>query len=303
MNNKLGLITIGIYLSIALLIFTGSKLLKDEPVRASIYPRQITTSDFIVFSDSTKGADKILWEFGDGEKSDRKKGVYRFKKEGKYLVRLTVNQKKVETFQIDVVKPEISYKPDSSVILYGNASGIVKQKNHFKAIGNGIQWCEWYFGETGKIDARGQEVFWAFSKPGTYEIRLVTNLNPVKPKKHRIRIQDNFEVTEVVVPKPVEKKPAGGGGGGGGAAKVDELVTKLQAIARGENFNGNYKDVVGKYLCSNPHTPVVVNGKPVSDFYSYCQSLQLKSGTVIESATTELNPKSNCPAKLVIKHR
>jgi len=301
MSKKLAFLTIALYLTIAGVIFSVSAIMKEKPVKASIYPVRIFAGQTITYSDSTEDAKVLLWDFGNGSRSRISRGTCEFPKAGNYEVVLTVNNKKQVRFPVQVKEPELVYKKDSSVFIYAHSSGIVGQKIHFKAMGNGIDWYEWYFGESGKIDARASETFYSFKKPGTYEIKLITNLNYHKPEKHLIKIVSQYEVTENVVLDVPNKNNAGGGGGGG--ASADDLLVKLQEIARGSNFSSNYKYIVSKYLCSNPNAPVVVNQSQISDFYSYCQNLQLKSGQVILSVDKEMRPGSKCVSRLLIKHK
>lgn len=301
MSKKLAFLTIAIYLTIAGVIFSVSAIMKEKPIKASIFPVSIFAGQTITYSDSTDDAKMLLWDFGNGSRSRISRGTCEFPKAGNYEVVLTVNNKKQLRFPVQVKEPELVYKKDSSVFIYAHSSAIVGQKIHFKAMGNGVEWHEWYFGESGKIDSRVSETFYSFKKPGTYEIKLITNLNYNKPEKHLIKIVSQYEVTENVVLDVPTKNNAGSGGGGGVSA--DDLLVRLQEIARGNNFSSNYKYIVSKYLCSNPNAPVVVNQSQASDFYSYCQNLQLKSGQVIVSVDKEMRPGSKCVSRLLIKHK
>lgn len=302
MSKKLAFITTTFYLTIAAVIFLVSAIMKEKPVQASIYPSSIFAGQTITYSDSTEDAKTLLWDFGNGSRSRISKGTCEFPKAGNYEVVLTVNNKKQVRFPLQVKEPELVYKKDSAVFIYAHSSGIAGQKIHFKAMGNGIEWHEWYFGESGKIDSRASETFYSFKKPGTYEVKLITNLNYEKPEKHLIKIVSQYEVTENVVLDVPGRNNTNSGGGGGGAA-ADDLLIRLQEIARGSNFSSNYKYIVSKYLCSNPNAPVVVNQNQISDFYSYCQSLQLKSGQVVVSVDKEVKPGSKCVSRLLIKHK
>lgn len=295
MNNKLALITFGIYSALAAVIYGAVSLLHQNPLRASVYPRQILVNSPIYYSDSTVGAKSLLWEFGNGSKSVKHKGVYKFQEAGRYVVRITVDGEKQDTFLVTVTAPVVMPKKDSTVFIYASKSGIVNQKIHFKAMGGDIEWCEWYFGESGKVDERGLEAFYTFGKPGEYTVKLITNLNQAKPVLHKVSVAPEYKVTEQVVVAP--PKPKGGGGGGG---EVDEFKDRLQKLANGESFSLHYNILVKKFLCSNSKVPVVVNGKTNSDFYSYCQSLQINSGIKIDQVTPEMNPKTNCASKIIV---
>ncbi|WMJ71890.1 PKD domain-containing protein [Cytophagaceae bacterium ABcell3] len=300
MNRKLMLTTAGIYLAIAGLVFSVSAVFKEQPIRASVKPNRIVAGDNIYFADSTRNAEHVKWEFGNGESTEEEKGKYAFAEAGNYLVKLTVDKKKEKTFLVQVMPPPPVASGDSMIMIIAGTSGIAGQKIHFKALGKGIEWCEWKFGVSGKIDARNPEAFYTFRKPGVYNVTLETNLNKNKPAKHKITILPQYEVTEPVL---TEKKPKKSGGGGGGAPSSGDLLDVLQAIARGENFNANYKLAVNKFLCANPNTPVVVNDAMSSDFYSYCQNLKIKTGQTVADVQTEINPNTNCVSRLIIKHQ
>lgn len=299
MTKKLALITVVIYLIAADIVFMITPLFASKPVRASVYPRTVISNSPIVFKDSTEGAETVRWEFGNGAVTNKAKGLYTFVKPGHYPVRVTVNGEQQQTFMIEVTAPPVVAAVDSTVSIYAEKTGVAGQKVHFKAMGKGIEWSEWHFTQGSTIDARTAETFHAYERAGTYEVSLLTNLNPMHPKIHKIVIQKPYTITESVVLKKSAKKEAA-------AAPVkaeepDVFKSKLQAIANGESFSSTYTFLVKNYLCSNPKTPIVVNGKTGSDFYSYCQSLQMNSGIIIKNAVVEINPSTHCAIKVVIQ--
>jgi PKD repeat protein len=295
MNKKLLLITSGIYLLLAAIVYLLISAFKDTTIKATLYPKNIRLNELVYFNDSTSGASSIIWEFGNGDKFEKAKGTYLFKETGKYKVRLTINNKSHQTFLVDVAPPLQTLKVDSSVKILADVSGIVDQKIHFKALGKNITWCEWYFKGMGKIESRALETFYSYNKPGRYEVYLVTNLNFKKPKKHIIEIEPQYKITENIIIKPAEKPSAAGK-----EEKPDDFKITLQNIANGNDFNSNYNYILKKYLCGYTKTPVIVNGGKSVDFYSYCQGLQINSNITIKSATVELNSKTNCPVKIII---
>jgi PKD repeat protein len=291
MNKKLLLITSGLYLLLAGILYLFISMLRDNPIRATLYPKNIRLNELIYFNDSTADASSIVWEFGNGDKYEKAKGTYMFKETGKYKVRLTINNKIHQTFLVDV-NPSIKIsKVDSSVKILADVSGIVDQKIHFKALGKNIQWCEWHFKGMGKIESRALETFYSYNKPGRYEVYLVTNLNFNKPKKHVIEIEPQYKITENIIVKPAAGRKE---------EKPDKFKLMLQNIANGNDFNLNYNYLLKKYLCGYAKTPVIINEAKPIDFYSYCQGMQLKSNILIKSAIIELNPKTNCPIKIIV---
>lgn len=294
MNKKLILLTCGIYLLLAGLIYISIQLFKENPIQANLYPKHIFLGAPISFNDSTKNARSVLWEFGNGDTYMKPKGQYIFKEPGQYKVRLTVNNNTYQTFLVDVAPAIKKAKIDSTVKIIAEASGITGQKIHFKAMGKNIDWCEWHFNGMGKIDSRALESFYSYNKPGVYQVYLITNLNFNKPQKHTIYIEPQYKITENIVVKPKEKA------GGGKVEKEDEFFTVLKEIANGNDFNKNYNFLLKKYLCGNSKIPVTINGNKASDFYSYCQGLQINTNTQIKSAVLEMNTKTNCATKINI---
>jgi len=295
MNKKLLLITSGIYLLLAGILYLFISAFRDNTIKATLYPKNILLNELVYFNDSTEGASSIVWEFGNGDKYEKSKGTYLFKEIGKYKVRITINNKTHQTFLVDVASSIKVAKIDSSVKILADVSGIVDQKIHFKALGKNIQWCEWHFKGIGKIESRALETFYSYNKPGIYEVYLVTNLNFNKPKKHIIEIEPQYKITENIIVKPAKKPEAGGK-----EEELDEFKLILQNIASGSDFNSNYNYILKKYLCGYTKTPVIINGGKSIDFYSFCQGIQLNSNTAIKAAVIELNPKTNCPIKIII---
>lgn len=298
MNRNLFLLTIGIYSCIAGLIALSSFILKEKSVEASMYPLVVEANTAITFTDSTAGVKTILWEFGNGEHSEKHSGTYIYKTPGKYKARVTINKTSRQTFLIDVQAKKTVLKIDSSVFIHANRSGITGQKVHFKVIGTGIKWCEWYFSGLGSIESRNIETFHAFNKAGTYEVLLLTNLNPRVPTRHKIIIEPAYKITENTVLKPAE--PAGGGKKE--ANKASAFQTTLQKMAYGKDFNTNYSMLLTNYLCSNPKTPVLINGTKTADFYSFCQGLQLNGNILIKKAVIELNGGTGCATRVVVEY-
>jgi hypothetical protein len=293
MNIRLALITFFLYAFSASCIYIVPIWLQDHaPIRASILPREIFVNEKIQFKDSTIDASRFLWEFGNGERSRKQKGTYAFRKEGTYLVQLTVDDQLKDTFLVHVKKKPVAIRKDSTVGIEADNFGIVGQKIHFKAVGSDIERCEWYFGETGKITSREYETFHSYANSGVYYVKLFTNLNPMKPIIHLVKIFPLSKPKNAVIPPP---PPAAGAG-----KPVDKLKLGIQEIANGSSFVQHYNAVLKGFLCSNPSTPVVVNSKPKIDFYSYCHSLQMSSGITIDQVVPEIDQTTHCTKKLVI---
>jgi hypothetical protein len=281
-------------MSVATVIFFAVKGCTNSTIQASVYPRELTINDVLFYSDSTQHAENRLWDFGNGNKTSKAKGTYQFRKAGKYLIKLHINNKLADTFMINVKAPPIRYVKDTILTIYASSTGIAGQNVHFKILGSDVDWCEWYFGESGKIDARDEETFHAYSTPGTYQVKLVTNLNPSVPVYHTIKINPAYKLADNIITSQPETNSNGGGGGG------SDLKLHIQKIASGGSFSSNYNYIIKTFLCNNIHVAVTTNGKSGTDFYSYCQNLRLNSGITIDNVTSESDPKTNCINKLII---
>jgi PKD repeat protein len=294
MNIRLTIITLLIYTSIAMVIFFTIKGTITNTVQAAVFPRELTVNDVLYYSDSSQHTTSRLWEFGNGNQTSRSKGYYQFRKAGRYLIKLTINNQLADTFLVNVKAPKLQYVKDTAITIYASPTGITGQNVHFKILGADVEWAEWYFGESGKIDDRQAETFHSYSTPGKYEVKLVTNLNQNAPIFHTITISPAYKLADNILTQ--ENDPAGGGGGGGGS----DLKQYIQKIASGVSFSNNYNYIIKKFLCENTHVTVTTNGRGGNDFYSYCQNLQLNSGVIIDNVATESDPRTGCINKLVI---
>ncbi len=294
MNLRLTITTLVLFSAIAVVIFFTLNALNPNPVMASVYPRELTVNDILYYSDSTKDINSRLWEFvswdGSSTKTSRPKGTYQFRKEGQYLIKLSINGELADTFSIKVKKMPPPYIKNIATTIYANTTGIVGENIHFKILGTDVEWCEWSFGETGKVDRKELETFYTFSTPKTYTVKLLTNLNPKVPILHKITIMPAYKPTENIV--PAEK--TGGGGGGSGATIKDYM----QKIASGGDFQSNY-DLIRGLICKNNVT-IVANGRKVDYIYSYLQNLRIIKGTTIKNVITENDSINHCINKLTI---
>lgn len=292
MNIRLTIITLLIYSSIAMVIFFTVKGTTTNTVQAAVFPRDLTINDVLYYSDSSQHTETRLWEFGGASQTSRAKGYYQFHKAGKYLIKLTINNKLADTFFVNVKAPKLQYIKDTVISIHASPTGIAGQNVHFKILGANVEWAEWYFGESGRIDSRDAETFHSYSTPAQYEVKLVTNLNQNAPIYHTITISPAYKLADNII---TADKPPGGGGGSG-----EDLKLYIQKIASGVSFSSNYNLIIKKFLCENTHVTVTTNGKGGNDFYSYCQNLQLNSGVIIENVATESDPRTGCISKLII---
>jgi hypothetical protein len=292
MNARLSLLTLFIYSSIAMVIFIAMKNSSDDRVLASVFPREITLDEVIFFSDSTPHAESHVWDFGSmNNKSLKAKGTYKYQKPGPYIIRLSINNKVVDSFPVLVKAPPEGPRKKNTVTIYAAAEAIVGQSVHFQILGpKDIETIDWYFGETGKVGSHDAEAFHTYYNKGTYDVKLITNLS-TEPLYHTIEIKEGYKINKTTIPTEPAK--------GGGDTPPEEIKQYLQKIADG-GFTPNYNYILSHFLCNNTHVAVTTNGRGGNDFYSYCQNLQLNSGTKIDNVATEPDPKSGCINKLII---
>lgn len=287
-----------LYIIVAILLLAGliflfkSSLFEENSVNAKILKDQIYLNEDLVYSDNTKGANKWLWEFGNGDRSTTQNGVYRFTKPGAYIVRVTINGKQQQQFPIDVKDTVAAPIKDTLVTINGPTQGIVNEEVRLEAQGN-ARIYEWSFGETGRVDVKGPTALYIYHSPGIYTVRLNTD-NSRRPVIHRIRITnpDSALVNTLVAPGEGERKV------------IDDIRAHLQAIANGADFNNHYYYLVNKYFCGDERVSVNLDSNgdtKQTDLYSYCMRLTFGGGVNIDEAQITLRPKSNCSSLLTVK--
>lgn len=285
MNARLTLITLLIYVSVAMAIFFAVKSSGDDPVYAAVFPRELLVGDVLTYRDSTPHAKSHVWEFGNGtgNKKFKANGTYQFLKPGTFLMRLTINNKLADTFRITVKPRPEPPKIDSSFIIYAPKKAYAGENIQFKADGDHLETFKWSFGESGKVDSREEIAFHNYSQKGKYVVELTTNLGTAT---HTIEIKENNIIDD---------------GGGGEAPPVLGLKERIQQLAgSGDNFNKVFNPIVSQFLCGNKRVPIIVNGRNEGDFYLYAMDLRGDASKRIDDAKTESDPRTNCISKLIL---
>lgn len=237
-------------------IILGIRSCQSGPaVKALISDTEIGVGQGFTYSDSTQGAKSWYWEFGDNKSSDKPKGKYRYEKEGRYRIRLTVNGKYEKLFTVNV-KNDRADSLSRMVEIDAPETAMQGEYIVFNGVGNDKQW-RWEFGESGIVDSREKSPIYAYNKPGTYRVQLRTE-NTQYPVIHNIEILPNYSKNDSTDMMSVI-----------GA----DIREKLQAISDGKAFNANYNYIIRKYLCADEKTEVVINNNKFNDIYSYCQGL------------------------------
>ncbi|MEX8547213.1 MAG: PKD domain-containing protein [Mucilaginibacter sp.] len=291
-QNYVFLYIVATILLLAGLIFLfKSSLFDKRTTNARILKDEIFLNEDLVYSDNTPEAKKWLWEFGNGDRSNRQNGSYRFKKSGAYIIRVTVDGNLQQQFPINVKDTAVALGKDTLLTVNGPTRGIVNEEVRLEAQGN-ARIYEWSFGETGRVDIKGPTALYTYHNAGTYFVRLRAD-NVTRPVYHKILITNpDSTVNAMIMPGEGERKV------------VDDIRAHLQAIANGADFNSNYYYLVNKYFCGDEKVSVNVeaNGdRKQTDFYSYCMRLTFGGGVNVDEAQTALKAKSTCSNLLTVK--
>jgi len=201
-------------------------------------------------------AKQWLWEFGNGDMSDKKSGEYTYREPGSYRIRLTVNNSIQREFLVNVREP-VHLERDSLIRISAPETGMQDEHIVFRGLGQASDW-RWSFGETGLTDSRDQVAIYSYRRPGTYSVELMTE-DTKYPIRHEIRILPKYQEDETDVR----------------VGMGNDIRERLQAIVDGKPFNANYNYIMNRYLCKNPNIIVTINEEKKNDFYSYCQGLKI----------------------------
>lgn len=276
-NKNIGKIT-GITLLVAALItlaIFGIKALMPAKgdIRAGIYPRVVSLTDSIYFSDSSAFAKQYRWVFGDGTQAFTPAGYHRYAAPGNYTVTLTINNEFTDTFFISVNNNGAAYTlADSLVKIQGPDMAMQGENLVFRAEGKGASEFRWEFGDNSSpVITTNDIVQYAYPAEGEYLIRLYTK-NSQYPATRRITIVPSYK------------------GQRDSITNLDAIYQDyeidfkyhLQQIANGASFNDHYYYLLRKYLCGNEKAVMKINDQKINDFNSYCLGLQFDKGVLIQ---------------------
>jgi hypothetical protein len=259
-------------------------------IEAGINRRRLSLSDSLQFVDQTSFANKWHWDFGDGVVAFDKSGYYRYSNPGNYIITLTINDKYVDTFHVNVT-PRVVYATlqDTILAIEGPNSAMQYENLVFRVKGTGAKMYRWTFGDNKKEDAKDPFVLHTYDLPGTYIVELYTDIN-----QYPVRF-------------PVTITPAFMGALGDSTSVDDkfraldeDFRVHLQKIANHENFKMHYYYLVNKYLCKDEKIPVVINGQKFNEFFSYCSGLYYDNNVYIQQAKVTVDTSFTCVTKVEI---
>ncbi|MFV0506687.1 MAG: PKD domain-containing protein [Bacteroidales bacterium] len=282
-NYRFFIVLLSIGLVVAL-TFLARSCMYEKKVEALVSSLEVELGESIVFSDSTRGANSWLWEFGNGDSSEKQQGEYTFSQTGKYQVRLRVDNDMVEKFVVNVRLPQ---KSNQSEIVTIDAPSSAYQGEFitFKGDGSSKSW-RWEFGETGRVDAMERIAIYKYTMPGRYMVMLQTEETKY-PVMHEIEIIPSYsegDTTDIY------------------SIIGNDIREKLQNIVDQKSFNKNYNYILDTYLCGDSKTLVVVNNDKKNDFYSYCQGLKIigRHKVEINNVLIDISEDQQCVTKLLV---
>ena len=256
----------------------------SKSLSADVYPRMLTLRDSIFYTDATSFAKNHRWDFGDGNYSISKKGIYKFTYPGNYLVRLTVNNSIVDTFYITVKDTaKISTINDSLLKIEGPSVAMQFENLVFRAVGKGATQYRWWMGENNYVDAKEPFMQYCYKQPGDYTILLYAD-NSQYAIRHNVTVLPSFKASEDSL------------------TNVDDVYREyendfkihLQEIANGNNFNFHYYYLIKKYLCNNEKIPVKINSSKLNNFNNYCLGLQFDKDVTIQNVKVIPDEQLDC---------
>lgn len=288
--NAKSLITIVVVMGVVVAMFFLMRSCgSDKAVSASVSATEITLGQHIIYMDSTSGAHNWLWEFGNGDYSVDRAGVYTFPDEGRYQIRLKVNNNLEKLFLVRVRPYDDSDRFGHLIRIDAPQTAVQGEYILFSGEGNDKDW-KWDFGENGIIDSREKTAIYAYRNHGVYRIALTTE-NTQYPIYHQIEVLPKYMSVDSLDVMT--------------AAALD-IKERLQNIADGKPFNANYNHVMKTYLNDNPNVLVTVNNTKRNDFYSYCQGLRIsgRRRAVIDNVYVEAGNTGNAAINhiLVLQH-
>jgi hypothetical protein len=262
-----------------------------DDIIGTVNPSTIAVGDTLLFEDMTQFAKTRRWNFGDGQSSDKSRGIHFYNKPGYYQVTLIIDNKYSKSFPVMVSARTLPKPKDSTEVkarIEANSQAMQLENVQFLAVADGATQFTWKFGETGNIDSKDKMTFYSYKKPGDYIVTLYTDKSE-EPILHHIKILPGYDAMK----EEVNVEDA--------YAKVDnDFKYHLQQIANGNSFNTHYNYLLKTYLCNNENTVVKVNDSKVNNFYMYCAGLQFDKNMVIQTVKVNLDDKQDCVTKVDI---
>ncbi|RFM25599.1 PKD domain-containing protein [Deminuibacter soli] len=276
-------------LVLALVFVLLRSLFKTRTVEAHLLRQEIYLNEPLVYTDNTNGAEKWVWEFGNGDRSLKQNGSYHFRRSGSYIVRLTIDDNLRQQFPV-IVKDTVAVTTVSNIAINGVSRATVNEQVRLDAEGD-ANIFDWSFGETNRVDAHGRTAFYTYHTAGSYTVTLKADKSS-EPVFHTIIVAPPFDGGVIVDP------------GAGAAQMSNDFRDHLQAIANGKDFNTHYGHLVRNYLCQEDQTTVQATdetGSKKTSFYSYCMGLTFGRNIVIDDVGLTVLPNKKCVSAVTVQ--
>lgn len=158
----------------------------------------------VVFMADARNGKAFEWDFGDGSKqvSTTTTTTHIYKRAGKYTVVLLVNNQCGAVQNISIKEPRKATNNSLQAMIQAPDSATVGQPVTFADRTPNAKSWEWWFGETGTVDATVAEWTYRYSTPGAKKIILQVNGDPALVTTHDIYVKEPVRNT----PKPAPGK-------------------------------------------------------------------------------------------------
>lgn len=302
LNSRTYLVIIAL-LSCIVLALSVRSCFQEREIWATVIVKDIPEGVLVHYADSTKGASRWRWEFGNGDLNALteagRKGEQATERMGEFFypadtiaqrfqIRLQVDGKLEKKFFVDVPAKHKSNAPDPLIHIKAPVTGMEGEYIVFRGEGNSKEW-RWSFGESSRVDAREKTAIYRYEQYGTYEVLLETEETKY-PVRHTIVIEPQYNDNDTT-----------------DAASIigNDIKARLQAIVNQRPFNENYNYLLREHLCGNHNTLVVINNTKKNDLYSYCQGLRIigRKKTQIDNVIIDMEINEDgtyCVTKLMV---
>jgi PKD repeat protein len=195
------LIIAAIIVGIVIMDKTDVISISNDPPIATAYadvtsgkiPLEVT---FTGIGEDENGIKSYKWEFGDGAFSDQQYPTHTYRKEGKYSVYLTVEDKHGNTARDNIIIDAFENKPPTAKIVASDDWGYPPIKVNFKGEGTDedgeIVSYRWEFHDESTDLQNPTKIFWMV---GTYTVKLTvtdddgatgTDIKEIEAREHML---------------------------------------------------------------------------------------------------------------------
>ncbi len=282
-----------------------------EIIDFEINAKNYRVGEIIRFKDNTNGVLKRRWSFGDSSKFKLDISPFHtYKKPGKYVVSLTVNDK-CEAVKTIIIEDKAFILDSTKLANFTIPASIkVGEVLSVKDKTKGANKWEWRFGETADINSTKKNPQYTYKSSGLKTITLIVNgdtryatrkkieVLPLKDKPDvpiRRRIRDEPPPTRIkYAPENAEEAPEKEFKAP--YIKDSDFKSKLIAVSKRKASAKDFSE----YLCGNLQLPMTVKGRTTT-FIEFCDKIKGKNIKIKEFEIFR-NKKNNCIEYITIKY-